>query len=638
MKVNFPRFTWLLLSAFLALGPVSHALVNTSDPADSTTEPTPAPTAKPEQKPDSAKTPPAPDEAAPSAPSPDNTSPTIVATPQPVSPDAPPTPVQAPARGFVQPAEVTSGPGDHHVSGDPAHDVVSIFGNSTADVDVEGAVVAVFGNSDARKNVSDAVVAVLGNSHAEGEVGQSVVAVLGNASANGHVHQNIVAVLGNIDLGPHAEIDGDVVSVGGKVNAAPGAIIHGHRTMTTPIVGSGHLPFNQMPSWFQVCLFQGRLLAFRHDVAWAWIPALVFLAAYILFGLVFSNGVRRCAETLEQRPGWTILATLLTVVLTPLLVFILMFTVFGGVFLSIAVLIAAFFGKAALYAWLGRRIYRESSPLGTALAVLIGGVIFLLLFTVPVVGFLAWIASGTLGLGLVVYTLVLSMRKPAGVTPTLPPPPVWPVAPISVPGAGAVTSAPGIVTGVAQTSVAPSTPVSPVTPVDPNFPPVSTATGSATIPIPPTAHVPPIPGTPGLPPVSAAPRPTPFVSAVTLPRATFGPRLLAALLDVVLVGFFAHMLHLGGLFLLLYTAYCVTLWTLKGTTIGGIICGLKLVRLDDRPIDWTIALIRALGAFLSLIVVGLGFLWVNFDDECQSWHDKIAGTTIVRMPKGHSLV
>ncbi|HEY9155733.1 MAG TPA: RDD family protein, partial [Opitutaceae bacterium] len=129
-----------------------------------------------------------------------------------------------------------------------------------------------------------------------------------------------------------------------------------------------------------------------------------------------------------------------------------------------------------------------------------------------------------------------------------------------------------------------------------------------------------------------------IVSAATLPRVTFGPRLLAALLDLVLVGFFTHILHLSGLFLLIYTAYCVILWKLKATTIGGIICGLKLVRIDDRPIDWGIALIRALGAFLSLIVIGLGFLWVNFDEDCQSWHDKIAGTTIVRVPKGHSLV
>jgi uncharacterized RDD family membrane protein YckC len=41
---------------------------------------------------------------------------------------------------------------------------------------------------------------------------------------------------------------------------------------------------------------------------------------------------------------------------------------------------------------------------------------------------------------------------------------------------------------------------------------------------------------------------------------------------------------------------------------------------------------------LSLFVAGLGFIWVAFDDECQSWHDKISGTTIVRVPRGISLI
>jgi uncharacterized RDD family membrane protein YckC len=48
--------------------------------------------------------------------------------------------------------------------------------------------------------------------------------------------------------------------------------------------------------------------------------------------------------------------------------------------------------------------------------------------------------------------------------------------------------------------------------------------------------------------------------------------------------------------------------------------------------------VRALGGFLSLIAAGLGFIWVAFDDEKQAWHDKIAGTTIVRVPKGTSLL
>ena len=156
--------------------------------------------------------------------------------------------------------------------------------------------------------------------------------------------------------------------------------------------------------------------------------------------------------------------------------------------------------------------------------------------------------------------------------------------------------------------------------------------------------MPPVLGDPAGPPVIAAL--PPVISAATLPRAGFWLRVGATLLDVVMVGLIFGLLHgvfsplvrLGGSFPLWFAIYHVLMWGTKGTTIGGIICGLKLVRLDDRPIDWGVAIVRALSAFLSLCVAGLGFIWVAFDDEKQSWHDKIAGTTIVRVPKGTPLV
>lgn len=84
--------------------------------------------------------------------------------------------------------------------------------------------------------------------------------------------------------------------------------------------------------------------------------------------------------------------------------------------------------------------------------------------------------------------------------------------------------------------------------------------------------------------------------------------------------------------------YGALMWKLKGSTVGGIVCGLKVVRLDDRPIDWGTAIVRALSCFLSLFVMGFGFIWIVFDDQRQSWHDKIAGTVVVRAPRGESLV
>ena len=72
------------------------------------------------------------------------------------------------------------------------------------------------------------------------------------------------------------------------------------------------------------------------------------------------------------------------------------------------------------------------------------------------------------------------------------------------------------------------------------------------------------------------------------------------------------------------------MWKLRGTTVGGIVFDLHVVRVDGRPLEWETAIVRALGCFLSLAVVFLGFIWIAFDDNHQAWHDKIAGTVVVR--------
>jgi uncharacterized RDD family membrane protein YckC len=40
--------------------------------------------------------------------------------------------------------------------------------------------------------------------------------------------------------------------------------------------------------------------------------------------------------------------------------------------------------------------------------------------------------------------------------------------------------------------------------------------------------------------------------------------------------------------------------------------------------------IRSLSSLFSGIPLGLGFLWVGWNAERQSWHDLVAGTVIIR--------
>jgi len=115
----------------------------------------------------------------------------------------------------------------------------------------------------------------------------------------------------------------------------------------------------------------------------------------------------------------------------------------------------------------------------------------------------------------------------------------------------------------------------------------------------------------------------------------------ALFLDVLLVGFATSLLHtfgdhhlLSDFHIVVLAIYGAVMWKLRGTTVGGIVFDLHVVRLDGRPLDWETAIVRALGCFLSLAVVFLGFIWIAFDDNHQAWHDKIAGTVVVRAKRG----
>jgi uncharacterized RDD family membrane protein YckC len=113
----------------------------------------------------------------------------------------------------------------------------------------------------------------------------------------------------------------------------------------------------------------------------------------------------------------------------------------------------------------------------------------------------------------------------------------------------------------------------------------------------------------------------------------------ALLLDLLLVGILMSALnHTHDLELLVLAAYGAAMWKLRGATVGGIVFDLQVVRLDGRPVDWETAIVRALSCFLSLAVAGLGFIWIVFDPNNQAWHDKIAGTVVVRVAKGAPLV
>jgi uncharacterized RDD family membrane protein YckC len=138
----------------------------------------------------------------------------------------------------------------------------------------------------------------------------------------------------------------------------------------------------------------------------------------------------------------------------------------------------------------------------------------------------------------------------------------------------------------------------------------------------------------GAPPHLAPPEPV-----TLLPRAGFWLRTLATTLDLVLVGMvMVAVFHQQRWFLLAWVAYHLGLWSWRGTTVGGIVFGLKIVRMDGQPMSFAVALVRLLGGFFSAAALGLGFFWAGWSRDKQSWHDKIAGTIVVKSAQPTALL
>jgi uncharacterized RDD family membrane protein YckC len=478
--------------------------------------------------------------------------------------------------------------------------VVTVGGNSNlAAGDKADSVVSVLGSSTSAGEVTDSVVSVLGSSHVTGPVGDSVVAVLGDVYVDSKVEHDVVAVLGSITLGPNADIGGDLVAIGGARHIDPAAKVHG----TVQSVGSGE-HFAEIQPWITHCLLLGRPLAFISGIGWAWTLAFVALALYMFAGLLFAPAVEHCADVLEKYPGQSLLTMILTIIATPIVFVILFVTVVGIIavpFLAIALFLAKFFGKLVMLAWIGRRVIRSSAQprdiMRTVAAVLVGGLLVMLLYCVPFIGIIAYYLLGLIGLGVVIYALLLQIqgRRPAAAAAAGSAPPA-----AAAPAAAAFAQA-----GTAEGTVA------------------GEGAAAAAVPPPPAG---PRPG-----------RPT-GEAAIALPRAGFWVRMAALLLDVILVAVVLHFIRVWylpaphELLVIALAVYGVLMWRLRGSTVGGIIFNLAVVRQDGHDMDWGTAVVRGLSSFLSLFALGLGFIWIAIDPEKRGWHDKIAGTIVVRVP------
>ncbi|MGB7748167.1 MAG: RDD family protein [Verrucomicrobiia bacterium] len=508
---------------------------------------------------------------------------------------------------------------------------VELKAGDTADV-----IVVLGGSAKVHGKVRQDVVTIGGSSEVDGEVGQNVVAIAGSVhlKPGAKIGQNTVAVMGAVTADPKTKINGDVVSVGGNLDLANGAKVQGQKVnvgLPFPFLKGG----DWLGKWLQYCMLEFRPLA--PQVGFVWIIAGVFFLFYLFIAAVFPRPVQACVDVLNQRPATTVLMGILTKILVPVVFLILVVTVVGLVvvpFLVTALFLGAVMGKIAILEWLGLHVGR---PFGSAfqkplVAFLIGSIFLTLLYMVPILGMVTYTIFGVWGLGCAATAAFSRMRREMPEQPTVPPPasgtpPI--VAPMAAAAPMSTASAPSI-----PPAIVPTVPVA-----------GSTELPGASAPGNPPPVMPQVQAAAAAPPAAL-----PVISPVlSCPRAGFWERMGAAFLDMVAVGFITGIAHrplgfmlsfLDGppVFFIVSLAYFAGLWAWKGTTLGGIVLKLQVVRHDGGPLTFLVALVRGLAAAFSAAVFFLGFFWIGWDREKQGWHDKIAGTVVVRLPRSTPLV
>ncbi len=79
------------------------------------------------------------------------------------------------------------------------------------------------------------------------------------------------------------------------------------------------------------------------------------------------------------------------------------------------------------------------------------------------------------------------------------------------------------------------------------------------------------------------------------------------------------------------TVAVVLFWMHRQATPGKMAMSLRIVDAETgASLTLGQSIGRCLAYFVSLLPLGLGVIWVAFDKRKQGWHDKLAGTVVVR--------
>jgi uncharacterized RDD family membrane protein YckC len=445
------------------------------------------------------------------------------------------------------------------------------------------------------------VQTVFGDVTIEGRVEYDVVVIMGSAriGSTAVIGRSLAVIGGSTEINDGARVGGDLVVVGGTLTAPPGFSPDGNHVVIGSPLFAGAM--RDVLPWVTHGLLWGRLIV--PNLEWVWAVLGIFFLIYLALNTVFDRPVSATAEVIADRPLSAFVGGMLVLLLAVPVLAIVAASVIGLAvvpFLLCGLVVAALIGKTAVARAIGRTVIHtegQGGRIAALVAFVIGFVLLALAYMVPLLGFVTWALTSVLGLGAATATFRAYLRRERKVAA-----PVQQVA--TAPAAVPLAEPPDVAAGIP--------------------PPAST-------------EVPLVAALTEVPPIAPPPPAPRFTQGLAhYPRATFLDRLAAFVLDCILVAIANGLLDMrreDGFFFFLLLAYHIAFWAWRGTTLGGIICNLRVTRTDGRDLRFVDSLVRGLSAIFSVAALGIGCFWMLQDPERQTWHDKIAGTLVVKVPR-----
>jgi uncharacterized RDD family membrane protein YckC len=409
----------------------------------------------------------------------------------------------------------------------------------------------------------------------------AVVLIGGNGEINGIVDGDLVLIGSKATLA--GTINGDLVTIGSNLSISTGAIANGdYVSVASEVKGEEELTTNgervtlngfspAVPVIKEVLTNTVQLRPMSPSSLFSWTLAITTLIVQLVLGLVFPNVFARTEIIIRDRPGPSFLVGLAVILGGAMLSFLLTITVIGIIalpFLALAFFVLNIFGGTSVCYSIGKRIAPQFAERREAVF------LWIILGTVVIwvlycIPVIGFIAAGVVALvGLGTFAIYLVDRHRSNA-----PQPLLPTIP---PGEA---KPPGVV----------SDPLA-------------------------------------LPSVESA-------MVIGPPRAQFLPRLFANIIDLTVLYVLLNSLHLTHATIPVWVLYRFGMFAWKSSTLGQIVLNLQVQKPDGTSLigDYSGALIRALSSLLSLIPLGLGFIWILFNRDLESWHDRISATYVVHL-------